>query len=138
VPAIRSYDGLCHDLLPRYPRRWHPAGWGQVPRRAACAGALPSPGRHGIVAEVCQSFVFDNGAFSIWNKGGTPDVDGYTRWVEDWNRHPGFDWALIPDVIDEDEAANDALLAAWPRDIRGVPVWHLHESLERLQRLVSE
>lgn len=92
----------------------------------------------GIVADVCQSFVFDNGAFSIWNKGGKLDVDGYTRWVEKWCRHPGFDWALIPDVIDGDEAANDALLDAWPKELRGVPVWHLHESIERLQRLSSE
>jgi hypothetical protein len=92
----------------------------------------------GIVAEVCQSFVLDNGAFSIWNKGGTLDVDGYVRWVEDWHRHPGFDWALIPDVIDGTESENDALLAAWPSHLRGVPVWHLHESLERLQRLAKE
>lgn len=92
----------------------------------------------GIVAEVCQSFVFGNGAFSIWNNGGTLNVGGYTRWVEDWHRHPGFYWALIPDVIDGDEAANDALLAAWPRELRGAPVWHLHESLDRLQRLASK
>lgn len=64
----------------------------------------------GIVADVCQSFVFDNGAFSVWKKGGKLDVDGYTAWVEQWHRHPGFDWALIPDVIDGDEAANDALM----------------------------
>ncbi len=31
----------------------------------------------GIVADVCQPFVFDNGAFSIWTRGGTLDVDGY-------------------------------------------------------------
>lgn len=92
----------------------------------------------GIVADVCQSFVFDNGAFSIWNKGGTLDVDGYTRWVEQWHRHPGFDWALIPDVIDGDEVANDALLSAWPREMRGVPVWHLHESIDRLVRLATD
>jgi hypothetical protein len=92
----------------------------------------------GIVAEACQSFVFDNGAFSAWTKGVPMDVDGYTRWVEQWHRHPGFDWALIPDVIDGNEAANDALLAEWPKEFRGVPVWHLHESLERLQRLATE
>jgi len=101
---------------------------------------VPFPRRDdmGVVADVCQSFVFDNGAFSIWTKGGTLDVDGYTRWVDDWHRHPGFEWALIPDVIDGDEAANDRLLAEWPKGLRGVPVWHLHESLERLQRLASE
>ncbi|HBO8949782.1 TPA: hypothetical protein L5D21_003762 [Pseudomonas aeruginosa] len=90
-----------------------------------------------IVAEVCQSFCFDNGAFSVWKKGGTLDVESYLRWVDDWRRHPGFDWALIPDVIDGDEAANDRLLEQWPEHLPGVPVWHLHESLERLQRLAS-
>lgn len=92
----------------------------------------------GAVAELCQSFVFDNGAFSIWRKGGTLDVDGYTRWVDDWHRHPGFDWALIPDVIDGDEDANDRLLEQWPAHLPGVPVWHLHESVDRLVRLASQ
>lgn len=92
----------------------------------------------GIVAEVCQSFVFDNGAFSVWKRGAQLDTQGYYRWVEDWHRHPGFDWALIPDVIDGDELANDQLLAEWPAHLPGVPVWHLHESLERLERLSRE
>jgi hypothetical protein len=91
----------------------------------------------GIVSDVCQSFVFDNGAFSIWKKGGRLDVDGYTRLVDDWHKHPGFDWALIPDVIDGDEDANDLLLEVWPEHLDGVPVWHLHESTERLQRLAK-
>lgn len=91
----------------------------------------------GIVAETCQSFVFDNGAFSVWRQGGQLDVDGYLRWVDDWHRHPGFDWALIPDVIDGNEEANDLLLEQWPAHLPGVPVWHLHESLERLVRLAS-
>ncbi|MDI4094834.1 hypothetical protein QK405_04325 [Pseudomonas aeruginosa] len=90
-----------------------------------------------IVAEVCQSFCFDNGAFSAWKKGGTLDVESYLRWVDDWRRHPGFDWALIPDVIDGDEADNDRLLEQWPEHLPGVPVWHLHESIERLVRLAS-
>jgi hypothetical protein len=101
---------------------------------------VPYPRRDdmGIVAEACQSFVFDNGAFSVWKRGETLDVPGYVRWCEDWYRHPGFDWALIPDVIEGDELENDALLKDWPRHIEGVPVWHMHESLERLDRLVSE
>ena len=91
----------------------------------------------GIVAEACQSFVFDNGAFSAWKRGLQLDFDGYIRWVDDWHKHPGFDWALIPDVIDGDEDANDALLEMWPQHLAGVPVWHLHESLERLQRMAG-
>lgn len=89
----------------------------------------------GIVAEVCQSFVFDNGAFTVWRQGGQLDVDGYVAWVEQWHRHPGFDWALIPDVIEGSEAENDQLIADWPPHLAGVPVWHLHESLERLDAL---
>lgn len=89
----------------------------------------------GIVAEVCQSFVFDNGAFTVWRQGGQLDVDGYVAWVEQWHRHPGFDWALIPDVIEGSEAENDRLIADWPQHLAGVPVWHLHESLERLDAL---
>lgn len=92
----------------------------------------------GMVAEACQSFVFDNGAFTVWKQGGQLDVEGYFRWVEEWHRHPGFDWALIPDVIDGDEQANDRLLEAWPSSLPGVPVWHLHESIERLQRLAKQ
>lgn len=49
--------------------------------------------------------------------------------------HPGCDWAIIPDVIDGDEAANDELIERWPFGRLGVPVWHYHESLDRLVRL---
>ncbi len=92
----------------------------------------------GVVADVCQSFVFDNGAFTVWKQGGALDVPGYIAWCEKWHRHPGFDWALIPDVITGTEADNDALLADWPADIRGVPVWHMHETIDRLVQLGND
>jgi hypothetical protein len=92
----------------------------------------------GAVAEVCQSFVFDNGAFTVWKQGGKLDVDGYMTWCEEWHKHPGFDWALIPDVIEGNEDDNDALICDWPKSIRGVPVWHMHESIDRLVRLGNE
>lgn len=100
---------------------------------------VPFPRRDdmAIVADVCQSFCFDNGAFSVWKRGETLDIPGYIDWALKWYRHPGFDWALIPDVIEGGEAENDALLADWPPDVEGVPVWHLHESLERLEKLVN-
>ena len=91
-----------------------------------------------VVAECCQSFVLDNGAFTAWTKGGSVDVVGYIKWVNEWHRHPGFDWALIPDVIDGSETENDELLAAWPKHLAGVPVWHMHESIERLRRLAEQ
>lgn len=98
---------------------------------------FPRPDDVGAVADVCQSFVFDNGAFSVWKSGGQLDVSGYIHWCRQWHRHPGFDWALIPDVIEGNEKENDELIAAWPSDIKGVPVWHMHESIDRLERLAK-
>jgi hypothetical protein len=115
------------------------------------AAATAWAGRHAMVSfgyqqsldialEVCQSVALDNGAFPAWVKGkAITDWRPFYAWVRDLLRHPAVDWALIPDVIDGDEAANDALLAQWPfRKALGVPVWHMHESLARLQRLVTE
>jgi len=100
----------------------------------------------GTAAEVCQSFVIDNGAYTAW-KQGTPitDWEPYFEFVKLWCRHPAYDWAIIPDVIDGDEIENDKLIAKfinwdgwrgtehWHH--RAVPVWHMHESLDRLKRL---
>jgi hypothetical protein len=91
-----------------------------------------------VASEVAQSFALDNGAFSVWKQGVEANWLAYYEWVDQWRRHPGFDWAVIPDVIEGDEAANDALLAQWPFSTSaGVPVWHFHESLERLSRLAN-
>lgn len=90
-----------------------------------------------VMAEVSHSFIFDNGAFSVWKSGGILDVEGYYKWVDEWRRHPGFDWALIPDVIEGTESENDDAILDWPFGICGVPVWHLNESLDRLDGLAS-
>lgn len=86
--------------------------------------------------DVCQTVVFDNGAFTAWKQGEPiTDWSGYYEWCREWCRHPAFAWAIIPDVIDGSEEDNDALLNEWDDTIDGVPVWHLHESMERLDRL---
>ena len=91
-----------------------------------------------IVAEVCQSFCLDNGAFTVWKQGGKLDVAGYIKWVWEWHRHPGFDFALIPDVIDGTDRENDALIERWPKSMTGVPVWHMHEPTPRLLWLARQ
>lgn len=92
-----------------------------------------------IAAEVCQSFAVDNGAFSAWKKGEpVRDWAGYYEWAATCKRLPACDFAVIPDVIDGGEADNDALLAEWPLPRWfGAPVWHMHESLARLERLAA-
>lgn len=90
-----------------------------------------------LAASVCQSFALDNGAFSLWRAGKTTNWPGYYAWCEEWLAHPACDWAVIPDVIGGTESENDALIAEWPHGPRGVPVWHLDESIDRLARLAG-
>lgn len=122
-----------------------------LPITPATAAAKAISGGHAFVSfansdqlslaiDVCQSFGVDNGAFSAWRNGNpVENWSPYYEWVAGLHRYPSFDFAVIPDVIDGDESANDALLDEWPwRGIApwiGAPVWHMHESLERLERL---
>lgn len=104
----------------------------------------PRPEDLPTAAAVCRSFCLDNGAFSAWRKGEpVTDWSGYYEWCREWSKHPAFAFAIIPDVIDGDEKANDELIRDWDRKmwhpvrVEGVPVWHVHESLERLKRLAN-
>lgn len=121
-----------------------------ITSRGSTAAAAAVNGGHAFVSfqlpeqlalaiEICQSFAVDNGAFSAW-KSGKPITDWrrYYAWVAGLHRVPSFDFAVIPDVIDGSEAANDALVDEWPWKTApwiGAPVWHMHESIERLSRL---
>ena len=105
--------------------------------------SFASPQDLGIALDVCQSFAVDNGAFSAWRSGNpVTDWSRYYEWIAELHRYPSFDFAVIPDVIDGDEQANDELLAEWPWKTRhanvGAPVWHMHESISRLVRLARE
>lgn len=124
----------------------------EVPRILRGRYALIPFGRTedlGVAAEVCRGFCLDNGAFSAW-RSGKPITDWrpYFELCHEWQYHPRFEFAIIPDVIDGSEADNDELIQQWskargvlcrrdttPSRLNGVPVWHLHESLQRLRRL---
>ena len=94
-------------------------------------------GRLEVLSKVCSTFALDNGAYSVWRSGKEYDFGGYERFVREWHRHPAYDWCVIPDVIDGGEEENDEWLERWPAELGGVPVWHMDESLDRLDRLVS-
>lgn len=98
------------------------------------------PGQMGLAVAVCQSFFVDCGAFSAWRSGQpVTDWNGYYAFVTAAKKQPSCDFAVVPDVIDGSEADNDALASEWPLPKWfGAPVWHLHESLERLQRLAAD
>jgi len=90
-----------------------------------------------------RGFMVDNSAFSFWTTGEKPNWSDYIQWCRTFARHPRFDFALVPDVIDGSEKDNDELIALWdkkgwyPVKIAAAPVWHLHESIDRLKRLVT-
>jgi hypothetical protein len=93
----------------------------------------------GTAIDLAQSFALDNGAFSAW-KSGKPvkDWTDFYDWALNLKKVPSCDFAVIPDVIDGTEDDNDALLKDCPLPYWfGSPVWHLHESLERLEQLAN-
>lgn len=98
------------------------------------------PEQMGLAVAVSQSFALDNGAFSAWKKEEPiTDWSGYYEFAAAAKKQPACDFAVIPDVIDGTEAQNDALLAEWPLPMWfGAPVWHLHESLKRLEQLAEK
>ena len=92
-------------------------------------------------AEICmqigQSVMWDNGAFTTYTSGKKFNSDNYYKWLEDKLGHPH--WAVIPDVIGGDEKENKEFLNTWPfPKCYGVPVWHLHLSLEYLVDLCND
>jgi hypothetical protein len=97
------------------------------------------PEQMGLAVAVSQSFAVDNGAFSAWRSGDPiTDWTPYYEFARAAKRQPACDFAVIPDVIDGTEADNDNLVADFPfPKWFGAPVWHLHESFTRLERLVD-
>jgi len=124
TPEIKSEDG--YDRISRWSVFGRDAGGRDLAQTSRHDFFRPNE-QIGIAAEYASSFALDNGAFSLWSAGQRrPAWDSYYRWVEAWRNHPGFDFAIIPDVIDGSEEENDDLLAEWPF-FDGVPVYHLHE-----------
>lgn len=93
-----------------------------------------------VCHEIGQSVMLDNGAYSFWRDQKRPAVDwqAWAEWVQPWLDYPTT-WAVLPDVIDGGEEENDRIAAeyAWVTDA-SAPVWHLHESLDRLERLCAD
>jgi len=92
-----------------------------------------------LAVEVCQSFAVDNGAFSAW-KSGNPvkDWGSFYEWATMCLKLPNCDFVVAPDKIDGSELENDFLLWDCPLDKSKIaPVWHMHESMGRLEHLVD-
>lgn len=108
---------------------------------------VPFPRRDDMkkALRVSDKIILDNGAYSIWKKGGSVSWDKYYIWVDTViHRIENF---FIPDVIGGTEDENDVLIdefltrytsTHWgPLQItKAIPVWHIDESFERIKRLM--
>lgn len=81
--------------------------------------------------------MLDNGAFSAFTRGKKLEVGKFYDWLDLVLGHPH--WAVIPDEIGGDEAAQRAMLATWPfgREL-GMPVWHLGLGIDYLLELADD
>jgi hypothetical protein len=86
--------------------------------------------------------MLDNGAYTMWRRNQlltTYVWDGFYQWAQDWLSYRST-WAVIPDCIGGSEEDNDLLIAKSIQVFGGMrqiaPVWHMHESLDRLAKLV--
>ena len=83
-----------------------------------------------------QSVMWDNGAFTLRNKGGLDPV-AFAKWVEPRLGHPH--WAVVPDVINGTIEDQRAISADWPHPKElSAPVWHMHLDIEWLLELADK
>lgn len=97
-----------------------------------------------VCHDIGQSVMLDNGAYSMWKLNPLAfsyTWDAFYSWAKPWLDYRTT-WAVIPDVIGGTETENDALIGksmqAFGRSGQLAPVWHLHESFDRLERLVEQ
>jgi len=119
-----------------------------------CLIPFPNPQNLKRAVGKCSKIIVDNGAFTLWRKGGNIDWDKYYSFIE--KTIDELEFFFIPDVIDGSEEENDNLIfeyfEKYQKDYdysikgycginkllkKGVPIWHINESFERLERLMN-
>lgn len=107
------------------------------------AGAFVSyarPEQLRLALQYADEVAIDNAAFSAWKRGLIINWVDFYRWLMPHYHHERLKFFVIPDVVDGGEDDNDKLIRELPSMFRAkaVPVWHLHESLDRLVALCEE
>lgn len=103
--------------------------------------SFSAPRQISVAFEHAKTVCLDNGAFSMFNSGVVPDWDKfYSEFLTPWIDNPKLRFFAIPDKIDGTEKDNDHLIDSMPASVshKAAPVWHMHESIDRLVRLASE
>lgn len=99
------------------------------------------PDQFKLSLEHAKEIMIDNGAFSIWTRNkrsSNPkktNWDSYFKWIDEI--YSDITEFILPDVIDGSEEENDHLLTECSL-MNGMPVWHVNESYDRLERLAAD
>lgn len=102
--------------------------------------SMHRPDQLSVVMECCESFIIDNGAFSLWmSGGGNVNLDDYFNFVSANEKHSNFDYYFVPDIIGGGFEQNKTMYNDWfsiKRDKRNaVPVFHLDEPVDWFMEL---
>ena len=102
-----------------------------------CLIPFPNPQNLKRAIGMCEKIIIDNGAFTFWRKGGKIEWNYYYLFIS--QNLADIEFYFIPDVIDGTEEENDNLIEDYfsRGGTKGVPIWHINESLERLSRLID-
>lgn len=89
---------------------------------------------------IADAVAIDNGAFSAWKRGLEINWCDFYNWLAPHYSNDKIVFFVIPDVVEGGETDNDVLIKQLPSSFRekAAPVWHLHESFERLASLCEE
>jgi len=99
--------------------------------------SFAAPGDADVCAQIGQSVMYDNGAFSAFTKGKEFDTFSYYEWVGPRIGHPH--WAIIPDVIDGSVDDQRDRVGKWPFPASiSAPVWHMGLPIDYLLELADE
>lgn len=87
--------------------------------------------------EICNKVIIDNSAYSIHNSGKKVNWNDFYEWIQPFKDK--IEFFFIPDVIDGTEKENNLLINDYfnRNEKKGVPVWHVDESIDRLEYLMS-
>lgn len=99
------------------------------------------PQQINIAFEYADTVCIDNGAFSKKNSGRQVDWNGfYNEFLPKFIDNEKLRFFVIPDDISGDDKENDRLINELPRHLKhkAAPVWHMHESIDRLVHLSKE
>lgn len=117
---------------------------GEVHRIAVSgAGAFVSYARPDQVEQsfrYASAVAIDNGAFSTWKRNLVIDWTKFYQFLMRYYHRDKLSFFVIPDTVEGGEEENDRLIRQVPAMFRekAVPVWHLHEPIDRLIKLCEQ